>query len=418
MTLNDLRVEGLQSGVRRRTIADRECDHLFLIVHPSDRKTWLWRGRIDGRPEKMTLGIFPYCDTKTARAKARNITAERAAGRNEVAEQRRAKQRERQSRTMTCDRAFELYIENYCRAWNKTWPEKKRIYDREVSPRIGSMPISEVEFEHLIPILSQKAVTAPIQSNRIRCHLIHWFQWCTRHGRHLIHLEANVARDLPRFGRARSRKRVLNDYELSLLMKVLNDSTSLYAEPVKFILHTGCRRAEAFEMRWDELRELEPEGNWILPAERSKNQRELVLPLPAIMVEMLKDRRVARGDSQLVWPTMGRSGKGMSGFSKAVRSFQSAMRELAAEDGSEIDHWVLHDLRRTFITRMHGIRDQYKRRFPRDTIFSVTNHKLSGMPGIYNRYDYYEDKREALEAWAKFLENLKVRECRQLSLFT
>ena len=35
------------------------------------------------------------------------------------------------------------------------------------------------------------------------------------------------------------------------------------------------------------------------------------------------------------------------------------------------------------------------------------NHKLKGVVGIYNRHDYFEERRRALEAWGQLLLKLE-----------
>ena len=35
------------------------------------------------------------------------------------------------------------------------------------------------------------------------------------------------------------------------------------------------------------------------------------------------------------------------------------------------------------------------------------NHKIKGVEGIYNRHDYYEERKEALQRWADLLEQLE-----------
>jgi hypothetical protein len=35
------------------------------------------------------------------------------------------------------------------------------------------------------------------------------------------------------------------------------------------------------------------------------------------------------------------------------------------------------------------------------------NHKLGGVAGIYNKYEYVNEKRTALDAWADYVGSLK-----------
>ncbi|MDO6415215.1 tyrosine-type recombinase/integrase [Sphingomonas sp. BIUV-7] len=414
--LYDALARAIRPKRRKREVADLASRHLVLVIYPSGHRSWIWRGQLDGKSVRKTLGEFPTYSVAEAREMAREISANRERGVNLIAIRRQASERQKAHERMSCDWAFGQYMKYEGRK-RKTADEKWRIYRREISPVIGTKSVHDIRYEDLMPILREKARTAPIQSNRIRDLIRRWLNWSVREGRDLTKLEYNPARDLPKLGRVVARSRALSDYELTLLLRVLDASSSIYVEPYRFILQTGCRRGEAFGLRWDELFELDSHGHWRLPAERSKNAQELLLPLPQSLVDMLKDRRALRGNNPLVWPTAGPSGGELTGYSKALSGFERAMRELASRDGKTIPHWTAHDLRRTFITRMHGLKDAYHRTLSRDAIFSITNHKQDGIRATYNRYNYYAEKRDYLQIWSSFLEKLSLVDHRQLEFF-
>jgi hypothetical protein len=67
------------------------------------------------------------------------------------------------------------------------------------------------------------------------------------------------------------------------------------------------------------------------------------------------------------------------------------------------DHFVIHDLRRTAVTKMAelGIRP--------DVIELVVNHvsgHRGGIAGVYNRSEMLPERRAALERWAAHIEGL------------
>ena len=67
---------------------------------------------------------------------------------------------------------------------------------------------------------------------------------------------------------------------------------------------------------------------------------------------------------------------------------------------SGTDRWTPHDLRRTVATGMAAIAIQPH------VIEAVLNHisgTRAGVAGIYNRYSYANEKRDALERWANHL---------------
>jgi integrase len=62
--------------------------------------------------------------------------------------------------------------------------------------------------------------------------------------------------------------------------------------------------------------------------------------------------------------------------------------------------WTNHDLRRT-------VRSQLSRlRVAEEVREAVLAHARPGLKGVYDVYDYYEEKREALELWATRLHSI------------
>ena len=97
----------------------------------------------------------------------------------------------------------------------------------------------------------------------------------------------------------------------------------------------------------------------------------------------------------------------MSGFSKGMVLVKAKMQELAARDGKTIPNWSIHDLRRTVDTGMHSLLDDnFRPLISADVIERVLNHKLAGMRGVYDRWAYMAEKREALRIWADHLRTL------------
>ena len=62
-----------------------------------------------------------------------------------------------------------------------------------------------------------------------------------------------------------------------------------------------------------------------------------------------------------------------------------------------LPHFTVHDFRRTARTHLAalGVEPHVAER--------CLNHKLKGVEGIYNRHDYFEERRRALEAWGQLL---------------
>ena len=155
---------------------------------------------------------------------------------------------------------------------------------------------------------------------------------------------------------------------------------------VQLLVLTGQRKSEVTGMRWTEL-DL-ANRIWRIPADRTKPGRAHEVPLTNTVIELL--RCVPKLHDEFVFPARGRDNPA-SGFSKWKR-------ELDALAG--INAWRLHDLRRTVASGMA------RRKVPPHVIERVLNHVtviLGGVAGIYNRFGYLDEMREALELWSNHI---------------
>jgi integrase len=112
-----------------------------------------------------------------------------------------------------------------------------------------------------------------------------------------------------------------------------------------------------------------------------------------------------------------RGSRPLGGFSKAKQRVDRMLDKGDANQlsgsgnaGSQppIEPWTIHDLRRTAATGMGRLG------VSRFIIGRVLNHADSSVTGIYDRHEYLNEKRQALEAWGIHLENLvgpRTREC-------
>ncbi len=65
----------------------------------------------------------------------------------------------------------------------------------------------------------------------------------------------------------------------------------------------------------------------------------------------------------------------------------------------DIEHFAVHDLRRTCRSLLASLR------VPSHIAERCLNHKLKGVEGIYDRYDYLDERKEALEKVTNLVKN-------------
>ena len=140
-------------------------------------------------------------------------------------------------------------------------------------------------------------------------------------------------------------------------------------------------------MQWQEV-DLN-KAQWTLPAERSKSERAHIVPLSKPAVQIIKSLPRYLGGPFVFTTTEGR--RPVSGFSKM---------KLVLDKAAKVTDWRLHDLRRTGRSEMARLKV--------DDIVAerVLNHVPRGLAKVYNRYGYLDEKREALDLWARELRKI------------
>jgi integrase len=155
---------------------------------------------------------------------------------------------------------------------------------------------------------------------------------------------------------------------------------------IKLALLTGLRRQEIGELRWPEI-DLD---NAVLriPAERMKNKVELCCPLSKWAVEILRCHKRRPGDDY-VFPANYGGNRDLSDTATQIN------RRIVNAGGVPPEDWTFHDLRRTFRTRLGalGVTSDIG-----EALIGHVSHKKP-MEAIYNRHEYWSEKRQAVTMW-------------------
>ena len=182
------------------------------------------------------------------------------------------------------------------------------------------------------------------------------------------------------------RERTLSDAELNAIWNVTGGSGD-YFRIVRLCLLTGCRREEIGGLRWDEIQD---DRIVFGPGRMKGNLAHEIALLPMIVTALQARPENAEGC------VFGRSGTGFSGWSKSKNQLDATL----AKSGLQMPAWGLHDLRRTFSTRLHdaGIEPL--------VVEALLAHKQQGVAAVYNRASFREAKRSALMLWHQIVQTM------------
>jgi integrase len=222
--------------------------------------------------------------------------------------------------------------------------------------------------------------SGPIAANRLRSQLSAMWVWGLRSG--LIDGDGSPVAFTVRHPE-KARERTLSDAELKAVWAATNDRVD-YSRIVRLCLLTGCRREEIAGLRWAEVQH----ERIVISSERMKGKaaHEVAL-VPLISAGMPSRPDDADGC------VFGRNGTGYSGFSDGKEKLDAKL----VKSGLDMPRWGLHDLRRTFSTKLHdaGVEPI--------VVEALLAHKQQGVAAVYNRASFRDAKRSALMLWHEML---------------
>jgi integrase len=384
---------------QRLELPDPALSGLYLVVQPSGAKSWALRYRYAGKPKKLTLGRWPVMGLADARAAASEAIEAVDHGTDPSAAKKATKAARLETQLSERDKIKTLVEKFGARHLStlKSGETVKRELNRHVVAIWGERDIQTITKRDVIDLLdgiadSGRVVTA----NRVRAYLNKFLSWC---------VERDIIKQSPAMGvkpaaKEKSRDRVLTDQEIKWFWQACTVEGQPWGHLGKMLLLTGQRLGEVVNMTDREIT-----GDlWHLTADRTKNGRAHDVALSEAARDVLGAVGRVNGRAGYVFTINGASA--LQGYHKGRNHIAKRMAEIASEERGEtveIPHWTFHDLRRTAATGMARLG------IPVRVTEAVLNHvsgTAGGIVSVYQRHDYADEKRDALNAWARFVGDL------------
>jgi len=366
------------------------------------KASWILRYRFGGRSKEKVIGRYPDISLKEARELARKDRALIQQGQDVSA-------LKRQERLKAIDlhkvgALADIWHERYIKSSYKHPEVVERVIRLHIKPVIGSLPVEEVRPVHIDKVLTKIVEGgAPTVANDAMRYMFRMFHFAVKRK----WVESNPVYGFEisdAGGTERNGTRWLRKEELDVLAKSMHETPNFgrINELATLLLLALCvRKMELLSAQWSEF-DLE-RGIWRLRPTRTKTNVEIEIPLAPIVVIWLKEVRVFACGHTHVFPARRlihmKNGKPRKNRFEHISpdTLNVALKRLSL-DG--MDHFTVHDMRRTARTHMAALG------VDRFVAERSLNHKVRDVEGVYNQYDYFKERLKALNVWATFLESI------------
>ena len=386
MALTDTKLRSLKPRAKPYQVADG--GGLFIEVMPGGSLVWRMRYRLTGRQEKVTFGQYPAISLADARLYREESKAAIAHGQSPM----------RVRRGQKIDATRPNSVEPFARMWLAEVVEKsnrcprniERVVNKDIIPAIGRKRVADVTPGDVITITDRiKARGSDTTALLTRNVLKRLFAYAI--ARELITFNPAAAIEARFIATAKSRDRALSSDEIGRLLKAVYASAMRRSHKLALHLLILCmvRKGELIHAKWDEIDF--DKAEWVIPAERMKKDRPHVVYLSAQALALFSELRDLASGSPYVMPSRGSLQRPIS---------HSTLNQAVRTMDLELQHFVIHDFRRTASTHLHEMG------FNSDWIEKSLAHEQKGMRGVYNKAEYASQRRQMLQHWADYVQSL------------
>lgn len=392
MALTDIAIRKAKPADKPQRLFDG--GGLYLEVSPAGGKLWRWKYRYGGKEKRMAFGTYP--DVSLADARQRHADARKvlAAGIDPGA-QRKAE------RVATVERTANTFGAVAREWWAKrekeivagTAKRELRLLETYLLPYIGQQPIANITAPVLLAALRKPEAAGKVETaHRARSLAGQVFRYAVATGR----ADRNPAADL--IGALATPKgehfaSVTEPADMAPLLRALYgyQGTPAVVAALKLAPLVFVRPGELRRARWADI-DLDA-AEWRYTA--SKTGQPHVVPLAPQAVAILRELEPLTGRGEYVFPSARGKGRPMSDA-----AINAAMRRM----GIEADTMTGHGFRamaRTVLDEVLGFRPDY--------IEHQLAHAVRDPLGrAYNRTQHLPERKKMMQAWADYLDNLRV----------
>lgn len=419
--LTDTQLRNLKPTDKAFKVADR--DGLYVAVSPSGTKSFRYDYRVDGKRETLTVGRYDESlSSKGARAEDEitfGISLSLVEARQLLTRARRqveagvspSKAKIEKRAAETDAQTFGAWVQKYFehKADPKSGKEqladstlalRKSVYRRILEEPLGRKNLDEIKPTALAELLDKaKAERGPGPAVHARELVLLVYRYANGKGVEVDNPADKIARRAIATFQARDRN--LNRQEVKTFFDALQHTATAptLRLAVKFMLLTGVRKGEFIGATWKEVDW--DRATWTIPKERMKADREHVVYLSEQAQDILTTFQTCFPSSKFLHPGRYESDVPISNatLNRTIDATVKLINDRRAPDAEEFETFSVHDLRRTFSSRLNDAL------FPEALIEACLAHaKKDQVAAAYNHAKHAAPRRALMQGWADMVE--------------
>lgn len=383
-------------------------DGLYLLIRPDGKKWWRLDYTHEGKRKTLSLGTYPETGLALARTKA---AAERelvAAGidpsearKSKKAQRAEAQEIERRlAEGIPLADSFEAIAREWFNKFSAGWVASHgdkiiRRLERDIFPWLGARPIAEIKAPDLLSAVRRIEDRGAIETaHRALQNCGQVFRYAIATGRAERDISADLRGALVPVSKTHL-PAITDPKQIGGLLRSLDGYAGFFVTkcalriaPLVFVRPGELRKAEWAEIDLDN-------AEWTIPAERMKMRQPHLVPLSRQAAEILRELHAVTGRGQYVFPGARTNGRPMSD-----NAVLAALRRMGIPKEEMTGHGF-RAMARTVLDEVLGFRP--------DWIEHQLAHAVRDPNGrAYNRTAHLTKRREMMQAWADYLDALKV----------
>lgn len=361
-----------------------------IRITPNGVKTWIYRYKINGKTDKLTLGHYPTMSLANAKKRFADLSGLRREGKQpkQIIEQ------ETQKESNTVAKLITEWFKNYAEKNRKKPHQIKQQIEADIIPLLGHLTLEKIQTIDIAKALDKiVARGAPVHANRVLSTIKQAFNYGVSRGNLQYNPASNIrTRDIG--GIEKPRDRVLSLDEIKKIWLFLDSDESQMSLQtrcaIKIILLTGVRTAELRLATWSEFNF--DNSIWIIPANHCKGGQIHKIHLSHNLKEILSSLPRYNEKDYVICGETHQQSLSENALPRAIARIQERVG---------ITKWTAHDLRRTFATQLGETL-----RVDPVVIEKCLGHKMPRIMATYNKNEMLPERNTALTMWSNLINDL------------